>query len=985
MQPKNFHIFAPSLVFCAIAGPAHAADIFVSTQATNMQTNPILNLLGGTFALALAAAIPAVSAATVTSSANGNYTATTTWSNSAAPTAGTDCVIQNDVTHSGTASATLAGDKLTINSGFLRWEQTSNAVGTLSVNNLTLNGGSLQFTSSNQFARTQTLGNLLTVSAPSTFQIGRNNQNFTTHSYFAGGIAGTGNLSFVSNVGDSTDDIGILHVTSANAIFSGNWSVNSIDTGYANLSPEAANALGTGSVTLSTRSTLTVAAANAINSTSAVTLTTSTSKLVLTNGWNNPVGHLNVEATSAVDLADSTSVLGAMTTGVSNVPVGTYTAADLTALGFGGTFTGTTGTIQILPLPSPLLVVNPTFTFSNNGNTGSYSIPVSNLAGNGSTALNISGVTPTGAAAGNVTVTTSFVTPLVVAANASGQIAFDFTSTAGSGIYNFNLEIASDDASAASPRVVAVAITVLPSPVLAVASSFSFTNDGTSANYSIPISNNANNGTTPLTITGVNKSGVDANDVSNIVTPTSLAAGASGQITFDFTPSVGAVVYTFNIGISSNDDSAVSPRVIAVTIDVQDPVIAVASNTIDFGSLPSNPGAQTATLTVFNNGGATNLTIDSGTSTITGNTAFSVTSWPTPITPGGSGNIEIIFAPGANQGLFNATLNIVSNDYDGTTPAIALKAFIYPSGNQVAAIDFGTASSPVAANYTRFAVSEGASKTISGVGIKIQSKNADIVASTGATGDNLMTDYAATTFNGGAGNFISVILTGLNTGTLNFISSQNYNNSLGLPLNVLFGEQGGTLTSVVTNLNRPSTVQHSAAVESGKTYELRVLENGNANLAYISGLLMWGDAVPGGTPYSTFVTSAGLDPETTGQPNLDPDHDGVPTGIEWALGGNPNDSANPNTDLLPSSTCDADSLTFIYQLAAQATNDPGTTVFVEYGNDLIGWTKAVNGVGGVTIAEDTVTVPGYTEVTVVLPKTLDEGAGTLFARLHVSL
>jgi hypothetical protein len=30
MQPKYFHIFAPSLVFCAIAGPAHAADIFVS-------------------------------------------------------------------------------------------------------------------------------------------------------------------------------------------------------------------------------------------------------------------------------------------------------------------------------------------------------------------------------------------------------------------------------------------------------------------------------------------------------------------------------------------------------------------------------------------------------------------------------------------------------------------------------------------------------------------------------------------------------------------------------------------------------------------------------------------------------------------------------------------------------------------------------------------------------------------------------------------
>jgi hypothetical protein len=445
-----------------------------------MQTNLILKqLFGGTFALVLAATIPVVSAATVNSVATGAYNTGTTWSNSAAPTAGNDYVIQNDVTHSGTASATLAGDKVTINSGFLRWEQTNNAAGTLSINNLTLNGGSLQFTSSNTFARTQTLGNILTVTAPSTLQLGRGNQNFTTHSYLAGGIAGTSALSYVSNVGDSTDDIGILHVTSSNATYSGNWSVNSIDTGYANLSPEAANALGTGSVTLATRSTLTVVAANAINSTPAVTLTTATSKLVLTNGWNNSVGILNLHATSAVDLADSTSVIGAMTIGSNNVPAGTHTAADLTALGFGGTFTGTTGTIQIVSLPSPLLVVNPTFTFSNNGNTGSYVIPVSNLAGDASTALNISGVTPTGAAAADVTVTTSFATPLVVAANASGQIAFDFTPSAGSGIYNFNLEIASNDASAVSPRVVAVTITVLPSPVLSVASSFSLTNDGT--------------------------------------------------------------------------------------------------------------------------------------------------------------------------------------------------------------------------------------------------------------------------------------------------------------------------------------------------------------------------------------------------------------------------------------------------------------------------------------------------------------------------
>lgn len=634
---------------------------------------------------------------------------------------------------------------------------------------------------------------------------------------------------------------------------------------------------------------------------------------------------------------------------------------------------------------SPNLNVNPTFTFSNNGNTGSYVIPVANLAGDASTALNISGVTPTGAAAGDVSVTTSLATPLGVAANAAGQIAFDFTPSAGSGIYNFNLEIASDDASAASPRVVAVAITVLPSPVLAIAPSFSFTNNGTSASYSIPISNNANNGTTALTITGVNKSGVDEIDVSNLVFPASVAAGASGQITFDFTPSLGAGAYTFNLEINSDDDSAASPRVIAVAIAVQDPFIAVASNSIDFGSLANNPGTQTATLAITNNGGTTNLTINSGTSTVTGNAAFSVTSWPGPIAPGASANLELTFAPGANQGTFAGTLSIVSNDSNGTTPAIALKAFVFPGGSQVAAIDFGTASSAIATNYTRFVVSEGASQTSGGVGIQLQSKNSDLVAGTGATSGALMTDYAATTFNGGAGNYIRVILTGLNTGTLNLLSSHNYTNSLGLPINIQFGEQAGTLATIATSLNRPGTAEYSTTVETGKTYELRVLENGTANLAYISGLLLWGNAVPGDNAYGAFVTNAGLDPASTGLPNLDPDHDGVPTGIEWALGGNPNDPANPDTGRLPSPTTDGDSLTFTYLLADRATNEPNTTVFVEYGNNLIGWTKAENGVGGVTIAADSVTVPGSTEVIVDLPKTLDVGVRKLFARLCVSL
>ncbi|WP_193212813.1 choice-of-anchor D domain-containing protein [Luteolibacter marinus] len=640
---------------------------------------------------------------------------------------------------------------------------------------------------------------------------------------------------------------------------------------------------------------------------------------------------------------------------------------------------------------SPFMVVEPEFTFSNTGSTTNYGIPVSNAPGDGTTALNISGVAASGDAAGDVS---NIVFPSTLAAGSADNITFDFTPSAGAGTYTFDLEITSDDAFESPSRVIPVEVTVLPSPDLEAVASISFINDGTSQGYSVTLTNNGADGTTALNIDDVTAYGFDATYVSNLAYPSSVASGESGDITFDFLPSDGAGIYTFDLEVSSNDESDFSPWVIEVTIDVRDPVIAAAASSIQFGNFTVNPGPQTATLTITNTGGGSDLVIDQLLTAITGDTAFTVTSFPGPIAPGASGDIEVTFDPGAVEGLHSATLAIVSNDYQDSTPQIALTAFVVPQGN-VAAADFGSADSGVAADYTRFVVGEGAVQSLAGVTLQMVSKNGDIATFSGLASGDLLGDGAATTFNGGAGNYISILLTGLAAGELNLVTSHDYDSGYGLPQNIMFGEQGATLDTVAANFNRPGQFAHTATVESGKTYELRMLENGNANLAYISSLILWGDAVPGGTAFGSFVSGAGLDPATTGLPDLDPDQDGVATGIEWVIGGSPNDPANPDSAKLPGGdlvTADPDGdatassyLRFTYRRSDLAAADANTAIGVEYGNGLAGWTTAADGVDGVVVVETNDGFEtGIDRVEVYIPAAL-AADGKLFARLAVTV
>lgn len=125
---------------------------------------------------------------------------------------------------------------------------------------------------------------------------------------------------------------------------------------------------------------------------------------------------------------------------------------------------------------------------------------------------------------------------------------------------------------------------------------------------------------------------------------------------------------------------------------------------------------------------------------------------------------------------------------------------------------------------------------------------------------------------------------------------------------------------------------------------------------------------------------------TATNPALDFDNDGLTTGIEWVVGGNPtaNDAAvAPTYDAIS----DPNKLLYTYRRSVAANSDSDTAIVVEYGSDLAGWrnTKDHGAADGVIVTEAYDIQPGIDAVTVALPKTLGASAGKLFVRLKVTI
>ena len=124
----------------------------------------------------------------------------------------------------------------------------------------------------------------------------------------------------------------------------------------------------------------------------------------------------------------------------------------------------------------------------------------------------------------------------------------------------------------------------------------------------------------------------------------------------------------------------------------------------------------------------------------------------------------------------------------------------------------------------------------------------------------------------------------------------------------------------------------------------------------------------------THDSAQGLTVGMNDGPTDDPDHDGIPNLLEFALGGKPMESSR---SVLPVLTISGGVWAFEYDRSEQA--QPSTTQVVEYGSDLSGWTPLIipaSSAGPVTIT------PGSTSshVKVNIP---NPGAKT-FVRLKVT-
>lgn len=269
--------------------------------------------------------------AQVTSVASGDWATATIWSDTTAPAAGKTYQVTSGFTVDSPVGAnntttTFAGDSLAVQGGgILRLRHTAsggNTTVTIDPKPLSLSAGStLQSYNTAQ-------GNVVR-NVPSAIDVGPsgsvnfliqsdNTSAFTNRLNLQGVLSGSANIDLKGVLQGQTGERRTVSISNAANTFTGNWTVEGTNTTdnarRLFLESAAANALGSGTVTLNTRSQLRVASAGTIHATSGITLATATSNLQLLNagGWVNPNAFLTVNG-GAVALGAGASSIGSLT------------------------------------------------------------------------------------------------------------------------------------------------------------------------------------------------------------------------------------------------------------------------------------------------------------------------------------------------------------------------------------------------------------------------------------------------------------------------------------------------------------------------------------------------------------------------------------------------------------------------------------------------------------------------------------------------
>ena len=243
-------------------------------------------------------------------------------------------------------------------------------------------GASLMFRASNGSSN-HLISAPLTVNGNATLRI--SGGNYANEAVLSGAIAGSGNLDLVSetNAVSTPANIRQITVSSANNPFGGSWSLSHTASGddFAGLRANAANALGTGTVTLGTRARLINSAPSGLDSLAGVALSGADSKLILTQPWNNPASPLSLLAGSpVVEVGAGTSSVGNLSGGT-GVITGTDPSSRMvfhqtTAGVFAGSLTGS---LSIEKSGAAALELA-----GSNTHTGSTLVSAGTLSGSGS-------------------------------------------------------------------------------------------------------------------------------------------------------------------------------------------------------------------------------------------------------------------------------------------------------------------------------------------------------------------------------------------------------------------------------------------------------------------------------------------------------------------------------------------------------------------------------------------------------------------------
>lgn len=264
----------------------------------------------------------------ITSVASSAWNVGTTWNSGiAAPVTGTQnsgegYSVAHTVTSNNTGSNTqaLVAGSLRIAAGGIldlaRLHATTNQNVSYNLPATTVeDGGTIQFRCS-VGSSTHTVAAAFAFSGNTTLRF--NGGSYANEAKLTGQLSGSGTVAVVSdtNAGSTTGTIRQISVNSANNPFTGNWTVTHVNSGddFGALRAGAARALGSGTVTVGTRSRLINDNATGLNSLTGVILNGASSLLDLNQPWNNPAAFLSLTGGSpVVELGNASSAIGNLT------------------------------------------------------------------------------------------------------------------------------------------------------------------------------------------------------------------------------------------------------------------------------------------------------------------------------------------------------------------------------------------------------------------------------------------------------------------------------------------------------------------------------------------------------------------------------------------------------------------------------------------------------------------------------------------------